>query len=251
MIKVIIVEDEKPIVETIVEILQNNCVGVEILGTAQKITSAKELIQNSNPDIVLLDINLTDGTSFELLENLEKIDFKIIFITAFEEFAIKAIKLSAIDYLVKPLDPLELIKAIDKAKEILLQSNSEIELKALLSNINNLTNKAKKIVLKTAESIHLIDVIDIIRCESDGAYTNFYLNEGKKVMVSKVLKDYEEMLQDYGFMRVHKSHIINLNYIDRFEKADGGYLILKDKSSIPVSVRKKESLMKNFEKLSS
>ena len=250
MIKIIIVEDEKPIIETISEIIQNHCIDVELIGVAQNISSAKKLIQKTKPDLVLLDINLTDGTSFELLEQLEDIDFKIIFITAFEEYAIKAIKLSAIDYLVKPLDPVELINAIEKAKAIASQNNNELKLKALLSNISNIADKPKKIVLKTAESVYLIDVKDIIRCEYDGAYTRFYTNDGKKILISKVLKDYEELLQECGFMRIHKSHIINLNFIDRFEKADGGYLILKDQSSIPVSVRKKDRLFKHFENLS-
>jgi two-component system LytT family response regulator len=250
MVRIIVLEDEKPVLETITEIVKNHCEETELIGVARNIRSAKEIIQKSNPDLVLLDINLPDGTSFELLEQLKTIDFKIIFITAFEEFAIKAIKLSAIDYLVKPIDPIELIEAIKKAQEAVNQANNNLKLNALLSNVKGIANKTKKIILKTAENIHLIDVNDIMRCESDGAYTRFYLNDGKKIMISKVIKDYEEMLHDYGFLRVHKSHIINLNFIDRFEKSDGGSVILKDQSSIPVSVRKKESLLKIFEELS-
>lgn len=250
MIRIFVLEDEKPVLDTITDIIQNHCDNVELIGTARNITTAKELIQKSNPDLVLLDINLPDGTSFELLEQVKNLDFKIIFITAYEEFAIKAIKLSAIDYLVKPIDPLELIDAINKAKDAVNKTNNDLKLNALLSNIKSISDKPKKIVLKTAENIYLIDVNDIIRCESDGAYTLLYISDGKKIMISKVIKDYEEMLQEYGFMRVHKSHIINLNFIDRFEKADGGSIILKDQSSIPVSVRKKESLLKIFEDLS-
>jgi two-component system LytT family response regulator len=177
MLKIIIIEDEKPILDTIIEIVEKHCSEIEILGTAQTITSASEIIQNSKPDLVLLDINLPDGTSFELLEKLGNVDFKIIFITAFEEYAVKAIKLSAIDYLVKPIDPIELIQALDKAKEMVHKESNEIKLNALLTNINEISEKPKKIVLKTAENIYLIDVKDIIRCESDGAYTKFFIND--------------------------------------------------------------------------
>lgn len=250
MIKIFILEDEKPVLDTITDIVQNYCENSEIIGTARTISSAKEIMQKSEPDLVLLDINLPDGTSFELLEHFNQPNFKIIFITAFEEFAIKAIKLSAIDYLVKPIDPIELIDAIKRAKDALNQKNNKLELNALLANIKNISDKPKKIILKTAESIYLIDVQDIMHCESDGAYTRFYINDGKKIFISKILKDYEDLLEDCGFMRIHKSHIINLNYIDRFEKADGGSVILKDQSSIPVSVRKKDALLKIFDELS-
>ncbi len=249
MIKIIVLEDEKPVLDTIAEIVQNYCEDTELIGVARNIGTAKKLIQKSNPDLVLLDINLPDGTSFDLLEQLKTIDFKIIFITAYEEFALQAIKLSAIDYLIKPIDPIELIHAIKKAKEAVDITNNNLKLSALLSNIRGIANKPKKIILKTVENIYLIDVNDIIRCESDGAYTRFYLNDGKKILISKVIKDYEEMLRAYGFLRVHKSHIINLNFIDRFEKADG-LIVLKDQSAIPVSVRKRESLLKIFQDLS-
>lgn len=249
MIKILIVEDEKPILDTINTIVKDYCKDVEVIGTATNIAYAEKLIKKSNPDLVLLDINLPDGTSFNLLEQLENPDFEIIFITAFEEFAIKAIKLSALDYLIKPVDPMELIDAINKAKETIQKTNNDLKLNALLSNVKNLSEKPKKIILKTAESIYLIDVQDIIHCESDGAYTRFYINDGKKIFISKVLKDYEDLLEDCGFMRVHKSHIINLNYIDRFDKHEGGYVILKDQSSIPVSFRKKDKLMQMFDNL--
>lgn len=249
MIKILIVEDEKPILDTINTIVKDYCKDVEVIGTATNIAYAEKLINKSNPDLVLLDINLPDGTSFDLLQQLSHIDFKIIFITAFEEFAMKAIKLSALDYLIKPVDPMELIEAINKAKETIQKTNNDLKLNALLSNVNNLSEKPKKIILKTAESIYLIDVQDIVHCESDGSYTRFYINDGKKIFISKVLKDFEDLLEDCGFMRIHKSHIINLNYIDRFDKHEGGYVILKDQSPIPVSFRKKDKLMQMFDNL--
>ena len=247
MIKIVIVEDEELILDTLLDIIENNCEDVEVTDTASNIASAKEIIRKINPDLILLDINLPDGTSFDLLQQLENIDFKIIFITAFEEYAIKAIKLSALDYLIKPVDPIELIDAINNAKKTINKTNNELKLNALLSNIKDLSDKPKKIILKTAENIYLIDIQDIIRCESDGAYSRFYINDGKKILISKVLKEYEDLLQNYGFMRTHKSHIVNLSYLDRFEKLHGGSLILKDQSVIPVSVRKKEQLIAMLE----
>jgi len=184
MIKIFVLEDEKPVLDTITDIIQNYCENSEITGTARTISSAKEIMQKSEPDIVLLDINLPDGTSFELLEHFNQTNFKIIFITAFEEFAIKAIKLSAIDYLVKPIDPIELIDAIKRANDALNQKNNKLELDALLANVKNISDNPKKIILKTAVNIYLIDVKDIIRCESDGAYTNIYIKDGKKIMIN-------------------------------------------------------------------
>ncbi|MDX9697286.1 MAG: LytTR family DNA-binding domain-containing protein [Bacteroidales bacterium] len=250
MIRTLIVEDEHLIQETIAEIIQNHCEDIELIGLCGDVASATIMIKKTKPDLVLFDVDLPDGTSFDILEQLDLVDFKIIFITAFEEYALKAIKLSALDYLVKPIDPKELIEAINKAKDTIQKSNNDLKLNALLANIKSISEKSKKIVLKTAESIYLIDIQDIVRCESDGAYTLFYLGDGKKIMISKGLKDYEDLLCEYSFMRVHKSHIVNLNYIDHFEKQDGGSLLLKDQSSIPVSFRKKEQLIKLFEHLS-
>jgi len=250
MIKILIVEDEIPVQKTISEIIEKNCTGTEIIGFASNIKSAKFLIENNNPDLVLLDINLPDGTSFELLQQLDKIEFKIIFITAFEEYALKAIKLSAVDYLVKPVDPIELIESIIKAKQSLHNTENNVKMDALFANIKELSGKTRKIVLKTAENIFLIDIQDIIRCESEGAYTMFYINDGRRILISKVLKDYEDILNDNGFIRVHKSHIVNIKFIDRFEKLDGGSIILKGNKSIPVSIRKKDQLIRMFDQLS-
>lgn len=249
MLNIIIIEDEKHIADTIIEILNQYC-EVNIIGIADTVESATLLLKNSMPDLVLLDVNLPDGTSFDILNKLENYNFGIIFITAFEEYALKAIKFSALDYLLKPVDPLELINAVKEAEKNIEKGSNDIKLKALLSNIKNFSDNLKKIVLKTSESIYLIDVQDIIRCNSDGSYTNFHLSDGRKILVSKVLKEYDEILDGCGFIRVHKSHLININYLDRFEKNDGGYIVMKDKSQVPVSVRKKEKLMHILKSLS-
>jgi len=250
MLKIVLIEDEEKILQNIRTVIEKYCSDVEVIGTANSVENSVNLLGKINPDLVLSDINLPDGTSFDILEQLDEIDFKIIFITAFEEYAIKAIKFSAFDYLVKPLDPKELITTIEKAKKHLKNENANLKLKALLANVRDFSKSLKKIVLKTSDSIYIIDVQDIVRCESDSSYTKFFLKDNRKIMVSKVLKEYVELLKDSGFLRVHKSHLVNLNYIDKFNKADGGFLIMKDSSSVPVSQRKRDTVLNFFESLS-
>lgn len=250
MLKVVIVEDDLPTIETITEILNSHCKDVKVVGIANDIESGLAVIQESSPDLGLFDINLPGGTSFDIIQKLDNINFKIIFITAHDKYALKAIKLSALDYLLKPIDPLELIDAVNHAKELIKDESTKVQINTLRNNIQNKKSEAKKIVLKTFESIYLVDIQKIVRCESGGAYTYFYLNDGKKITISKLLKEYDELLQDYGFFRVHQSHLINLNYIDRFDKKAGGTLIMKDGVCVPVSYRKKESLLKSFEDIS-
>ncbi len=247
MLRIIIIEDEEKTLQNILSIIENYCEDVEVLATASSVEQATKLLQKTSPDLVLSDINLPDGTCFKILEQLESIDFKIIFITAFEEYAIKAIKFSALDYLVKPLNPKELISTIKKAQKHIDNENENIKLKALLSNVQDLSNSLKRVVLKTSESIYIVNVQDIIRCESDSSYTMFFLQDGRKIIVSKVLKEYDELLKDSGFIRVHKSHLINMNFITSYEKSNGGYILMKDKAEVPVSVRKKDFVMKIFE----
>jgi len=249
MIKIVLIEDEEKTLNNIRSVIEKYCNDVEVIGVASCVEDAVTLLEKINPDLVLSDINLPDGTCFDILEQLQEIDFKIIFITAFEEYAIKAIKFSALDYLVKPIDPKELIATINKAKKYLENENTNLKLKALLANVRDFSDSLKKIVLKTSNSIYVVDVQDIIRCESDSSYTKFFLKDGRKIMLSKVLKEYDELLKDSGFLRVHKSHLINLNYIDKFNKTDGGYLIMKDSSSVPVSQRKRDTILSFFESL--
>ena len=249
MIRTIVIDDEKRVAEAIAKIIENYCSGFSVIGIAHTVKAGVELIDKHKPDMITLDINLPDGSGFDLLRKVEDIDFKLIFITAYEEHALKAIKFSAIDYILKPIDEIELSDAFRKVKAIHKKENNKVILDAFLSGLVDKPKEHKKIVLKTAEDIHLIKVNDIIRCESEGSYTSFYLNDGKKLLVSKNLKEYEDLLSDYGFFRAHHSHLININYIDRFHKADGGIIYMSDQSEIPVSVRKKDSLLRLFKEL--
>lgn len=247
MLKAVIVEDNVLTAELIASIIETCCPQVEIKGVAHDIENALKIIKEKTPNLVFFDINLHGGTSFDILEKLDHINFKIIFITSFDTYALKAIKLSALDYLLKPVNSAELTNAIKKAEEVISFENTRIQINALRNNIQNKKKEFEKIVLKTLESVYLIDVKDIIRCESGGSYTFFYLNNGKKITVSKLLKEYDELLQDQGFIRVHQSHLININYIDRFDKKEGGLLIMKDGANVPVSYRKKDELFELFD----
>jgi len=249
MIKAVIVDDEKNPRETIKSILISNFNEISVVAEADSLFSGIEIIKKNKPDLVFLDIDLKDGTGFDLLEKLLPVDFKIIFVTGFHDYAIKAFKFSALDYILKPINSLELETAIKKAISEIKLANQAIKLEALFANFHNITQETKKIVLKTQESIHLINIQNIIRCESDNSYITFYLNDGKKIIISNSLKDYEEILEPYGFYRVHQSHLINLNCILRYDKKDGGYIVMIDNSIVAVSQRKKNELMQKFENM--
>ena len=247
--RTIIIDDEEKARKTILNYLTLYCKSAEIVAQADNVENGFKAISEKNPELVLLDINMPDGTGFDLLKKFEQIDFKIIFITAYQEHAIKAFKFSALDYLLKPINPQDLIEAIEKARVIIDNEAFDLRYKAFLSNFDNKSKTDKKLVLKTAESIYILETNDIIRCEADGGYTTFFINDGRKIMVSKNLKEYEDILTEFEFFRPHNSHLINIKYMLSFEKRDGGHIVMKDKSEVPVSTRRKDDLLNIFEKL--
>jgi two-component system LytT family response regulator len=249
MIKTIIIDDEDNARDTIENMLKTYCPEVEVIGTAGSVKEGKKVLNKEKPELVFLDIKMGDGTGFDLLRKLGKVDFFVIFVTAFEEFAIRAIKFSALDYILKPIDPDELISAVEKAKGIIVKDSMELRLDALYDNLDMFATNNKKIVLKTTGSVHLVNLKDIVRCESEKNYTHFFTIEDEKITVSKTLKEFNDLLNDYSFYRVHQSHLVNLEHVKRYEKQDGGFLIMDDNSSVPVSFRKKEDLMKLFKSL--
>jgi two-component system LytT family response regulator len=248
MLRTIIIDDEENIRILLRSILHSHCPGVEIVAEAGSVAEAYEAITLHKPDLILLDIRLGDGTGFGLLEKFEKIDFRIIFITSYEQYALKALKLSAIDYIVKPVITEELTAAIEKARR-LIGSGEEQPLKVLVDNARNIPNHDKKIVLKTADRFHFVQVADIIRCESDSSYTKFFLADNSTILISRTLKEFEEILVDYGFYRPFKSDLINLKHIKAFDKTDGGFIIMTDNSRVPISDRKKEEFFRLIEGL--
>ncbi len=242
--KIIIIDDEVRARKSIADMLKFCPQNISLVAEAENVATGIKAISKYNPDIVLLDINMPDGSGFDLLIKLDKLNFKIIFITAYEEYAVQAFEFSAIDYILKPVDPKKLFNAIDKAHKLVEQENTSLKLNALFANLENSASENKKLVLKTAESIYIVNTNDIIRCESDAGYTNFYLLNGKKILVSRNLKEYEDMLDGFGFYRIHQSNLINLKYIDHYNKIEGGSVVMKDNSCLPVSRRKKESFLK-------
>ena len=200
--------------------------------------------------MVFLDIKMPDGSGFDLLKRFKKPTFRTVFVTAFDEFAVEAIKFSAFDYLLKPISTDELRETITKLTEEMSEPEDfTVKLQAFFDNVNSIERDKKKIVLKTANSIHLVTISNVVRCESDGNYTWFYFNNQPKLLISRPLKQFEELLEPYGFFRPHQSHLVNIRAISRIDKVDGGTLILEDNTPIPVSVRKREQLFSILEQL--
>ena len=248
MLRTIIIDDEPHVRKTLARMVEEECSNVKLLKSADGVKSGLKAIDEQNPDLVLLDIQMDDGTGFDLLKKAEPINFKVIFITAFDQYAIRAFKFSAIDYLLKPVDPEDLVQAVNRAEQM-VQEDFSTQLKVLDDNLKTQETKGKKIILRTSETVHLVKVSDISYCESDLSYTQFYLADGQKILVSKTLKEFEDMLKEFGFFRVHKSFLVNLFAISKFEKADGGYLVMENKDRVPVASRKRDQLLEMFDRL--
>lgn len=240
--RVVIIEDELQAVTALKKELTKHCSELVVCGVASKIKEAELLIKTEKPDLVFLDIQLKDGNGFDLLSKIGDYNFKVIFTTAYSQYALEAIKISALDYLLKPIDSEELISAVEKAKKISFE-NMQLQLQNFIQN-QNANGLKRKIAIPTSKGISLHEMNTILRLQSDGNYTAIYFTNGKKIMVAKILKDFEELLDKLGFIRIHHSHIINLHHLDSYNNKDGGYIILNDKTTLPVSKRKKGSLLK-------
>lgn len=242
MLNAIIVEDELHSREALKNLVLDYCPEVSVAGLATSIEEGVSAIDQLHPDLVFLDIALKAGTGFDLLEKVQFRRFDIIFTTAYEHFALRAIKFSAIDYLLKPIDLEELQTAVNK---VLTKNNSSYgqRLEVLLKNLQDHDSQRHIITLSTQQGLVFIPIADIIRLEAMGSYTHFILRNGKKIMVSKHLKEYEQLLQGYSFFRIHQSHLINTCEVERFVKSDGGYVVLKDQTQLTVANNRKESFL--------
>jgi two-component system LytT family response regulator len=245
-ISAVIIEDEQISREILTNYLQSYCEYVDILGEASNIKDGEALIKSKNPDLVFLDIEMPYGNGFDLLENIQNINFEVIFITAFSDYAIKAINLSASSYLLKPIDIDELITAVDKVKTNIEQQNEVFSTKVLADNIKSISKRDQKMVIPQMDGFEVIKICDIIRAEAADNYTILYLEDNKKYTLSKTLKYYEELLTEHGFLRTHKSHLINVDHILKYKKGKTGELTMSDNSTALVSANAKKELIKVF-----
>lgn len=245
MFKAIIVDDEANSREALKGKIKLFCPELDLIGEAEDVPSAIKLCEINRPEILFLDVNLAGASGFEVLEQLMQSENKmpeVIFTTAHDEYAIKAIKFSAVDYLLKPIDPEELVKAVRKV-EAKSDFDPSLKLNALIENIRQATDSPKKIVIPSSDGLHLVRISEISRCESSSNYTQFHLSTGKTMLASKTLKEFDNILCDFNFERVHKSHLVNMNFVKKYVQSDGGYLVMEDGSKIPVANRKKEQLV--------
>ena len=219
---------------------------VDCLGVADDVKEGVSLIQATQPDLVFMDIQLRSGNCFDLLKQLDRYNFDIIFTTSHEEHALKAFRLAAVDYLVKPVLPHDLLEAVNKLKAKNLYKNTLSKVESLLAGVAGTGRHRAKVALPTLTGFRLVAVEDIIRCESDNTYTTFYLNEGKPILVSKTLKCCEQLLQDHAFMRVHNSTLINLKYVREYVRGEGGTIIMTDGAEIQVARRRKDAFLEQF-----
>jgi two-component system LytT family response regulator len=236
--KAVIVEDELHSRETLRNLIEEFCPDVEVVGMAGSVKDAVDVIRSVKPNVVFLDIELQIGTGFDVLAQLSEFSFDVIFTTAYEHYAIRAIKFSSLDYLLKPIDLEELQIAIGKARTHQNESAQKQQLEMLLANLSG--KGMKRICLSTADRFEFVHVDEIILCEANGSYTNVSLKGNKKIMVSKNLKEYETLLADENFMRVHNSFLINLNEVKQFVKSEGGYILMNDNQQVSISPKKRD-----------
>lgn len=244
MIEAIIIDDEKNNIENIHSILRKYCPYINIVGTALNGIEAKKIIQSKKPGLLFLDIQMPGLTGIELLKDLQPFEFEVIFITAYDQYAIQAFKFSAVDYLLKPIDKDELVSAVSRAVERIESKKQNIHLDHLLQVLKQQNKADHRIALSTLKETRFVFTREIIYCESSNNYTTVYLEAGEHLLVSKPIFDFEELLTDYGFIRCHQSFLVNLQYVRSLKKSDGDSLLLQNNTELPVSRAKKDAVKK-------
>jgi two-component system LytT family response regulator len=243
MIKAILIDDEEHCRETLAIQLEKYCPEVKLLAQCSSAAQGLQAITDYHPEVVFLDVEMPLMNGFEMLGKLPEIAFEVIFTTGYDAYAIKAIRFSALDYLLKPINKDELIKAVSKISRVRQNPLSQ-QLDILMQKLDHKPVVLQKIALPTLEGYELIPLAHIIQCESDSNYTYVYLKNGKKIIVSRSLKDIEELLEGHSFLRIHHSHLVNLNEIVRYVRGEGGYVVMSDNTSVNVSRSRKEILLK-------
>jgi len=246
MIRAVIIEDETQSRELLSSLVAKHCEGVSVVDVAKNVETGVEIIIKHQPDLIFLDISMPDGTGFDLLGKVKNQKFDVIFTTATDKYAIKAIKYSAMDYLLKPIDTEELVLAVKKVKEKKSSSGSAENLAFLLQNLQQKNENYAKISLPVVGAYEVVNIHDIIRCEAEGSYTTFHFIDNKKIVVSVNLKYYEDLLPEKDFFRIHHHHLINMNHVTRFLKVDGGYAIMSDGSQVELARRKKDEFLERL-----
>lgn len=247
-IRALIIEDEPNNRENLQTLINEHCPEIEVVALCESAIEGRKKITELSPDLLFLDIEMPGGNGFSLLESLSVINFEVIFVTAYDSYGIKAIKFSALDYLLKPIDTFDLLKAVEKATQKIKQKQENTRMTNLLQNTQR-TDGQKMIALSLADKIEFIEISSIIRCESESNYTTFYLKNGEKLLVSKTLKEYDELLTPYHFLRTHQSHLINIHEIKSFVKNDGGYIKMKDGSTVSISRQRREMVLAVLQQL--
>ncbi len=245
--KAVIIEDEERSRIVLQNLLETYCPEVEVAGSADSVASGVKLIRSLQPDVLFLDVQITGGTGFDVLEKINDVKVSVIFTTAYDHYALKAFKFSAIDYLLKPIDIEELKAAVKKVTVSGQQEEDQYKIKNLLSNLKN-PNEDPVLLVSTIEAVEFVRIRDIVRCEAQGAYTQLFLRDARPVMVSKVIKEFEYLLQDYGFYRVHQSHLINLKEVRKYVKSEN-YLLMRDGAQIQLARSRKDDFFNVLHKV--
>jgi two-component system LytT family response regulator len=247
MIKAIIIDDETHCIDRLAALLEEFHAGsVELLGAYQTAEEGLRVIQSSRPELIFLDIQIGDTTAFDLLRQIGNMDFDVVFTTAYDKYAVEAFRFSAMDYLLKPISPDELERAIHKLEKKKTDIATSERLNVLFHNLKHIQGAARRIGVPVANGLVFVLVSDIIRCESEINYTTLFLKDKQKITVARTLREFEELLTDAGFYRVHNSHLVNLAYIKSYQKGKGGTLTMTDNSRVEVSTRRKEEFLKKL-----
>jgi two-component system LytT family response regulator len=251
LLRTIIIDDEQDAVEFISSIIKEYCPQLEVAGKANNVTEGVNAIKILKPDLIFLDVEMPNGTGFDLLTYFPEKDFDVVFITAFNHYAIKAIKFSAVDYILKPININEFIEAVDRV--VNKRSNSHFSgnenLRALFENIS--TYHPTRLVIPTSDGREYLHLKDIIRIEADRSYSWFFITDNRKILVSKHLKEFQDLLNESNFFRPHNSHLINLDYVKKFVRLDGGYIEMVDGAQVPISRTRKDLFLAHMSRYTS
>lgn len=245
MITAILIDDEKSNSDILTEILKQYCPAVSVVGSCRNIDEAGKLIAATDPQLIFLDIQMPNGSGFDLLDRIRNRQLEVIFVTAYDNFLLQAIRYSALDYVLKPVNIVEITQAVKKAEERIASRQANRQLELLLSNMLQPVH-AQRIAIPSKEGYVFVPVTDIIRLEASGAYTTIFIHNGESHLTSRNIRDYEDLLPSSLFCRIHHAHLVNLNYIKTYHKGRGGYVEMTNGISIEVSVRKKEEFLSRF-----